>query len=85
MVSTAVGLGEHQTNVDPTNMPALRKLLLASNVFYFLCNWAIKHALLLFYSGITREHTHRISLYIMHGVAFSFGRYKHVSPYHNKC
>lgn len=49
------------------------QLLLTSNVFYFLCNWAIKHALLLFYSEITRERTHRIAIYIMHGVAFSFG------------
>ncbi|KAL5378706.1 hypothetical protein DPSP01_008931 [Paraphaeosphaeria sporulosa] len=73
MVSTGLGLGLHQGDVDPANMPELRKLLLTSNVFYFLCNWAIKHALLLFYSEITRERTHRIAIYAMHGVAFSFG------------
>ncbi|KAF9738797.1 hypothetical protein PMIN03_002600 [Paraphaeosphaeria minitans] len=73
MVSTGLGLGLHQADVDPANMPEMRKLLLTSNVFYFLCNWAIKHALLLFYSEITRERTHRIAIYTMHGVAFSFG------------
>ncbi|KAF2441690.1 hypothetical protein P171DRAFT_523644 [Karstenula rhodostoma CBS 690.94] len=73
MVSTGLGLGLHQVDVNPANMPELRKLLLTSNVFYFLCNWAIKHALLLFYSEITRERTHRILIYILHGVAFSFG------------
>ena len=46
---------------------------MASTVFYFLCNWAVKHALLLFYSEITREKNHQISIYIMHSVAFGFG------------
>lgn len=73
MISTGLGLGVHQINIDPLNLPDLRRLLLASNSFYFTCNWAVKHALLLFYSEITRERSHRICIYIMHGVAFSFG------------
>ncbi|KAF1976035.1 hypothetical protein BU23DRAFT_456738 [Bimuria novae-zelandiae CBS 107.79] len=73
MVSTNLGLGDHMANVNPANLPELKKLLLASNVFYFTCNWAVKHALLFFYSEITRERTHRISINIMHGVAFGFG------------
>ena len=32
-----------------------------------------QHALLFFYSEITRERTHRVAIYIMHGVAFGFG------------
>lgn len=89
MVGTGLGLGQHQTNVDPANMPKLGKvricsrphnvllrfiqLVVASNVFYFLCNWAVKHALLLFYSEITTTRSHIISIYIMHFVAFGFG------------
>jgi hypothetical protein len=73
MVSTGLGLGDHLVDVDPMNMPQLKKLLLTSNVFYFTCNWAIKHALLLFYSDITRDRAHCVSIYIMHGVAFGFG------------
>lgn len=49
------------------------QLVLASNSFYFLCNWAVKHALLLFYSEITRERKHLWSIYFMHFVAFGFG------------
>jgi hypothetical protein len=50
------------------------QLVMASNVFYFLCNWAVKHSLLLFYSEIVRENRlYRISIYIMHFVAFGFG------------
>ncbi|KAF2266678.1 hypothetical protein CC78DRAFT_531479 [Lojkania enalia] len=47
---------------------------MASNVFYFLCNWAVKHALLLFYSEIVRDNKwYKGSIYFMHFVAFGFG------------
>lgn len=50
------------------------QLVMASNVFYFLCNWAVKHSLLLFYSEIVRENrAYCLSIYIMHFVAFGFG------------
>jgi hypothetical protein len=51
----------------------LQKLSLASRIFYFVCNWAVKHSLLLFYATLTIDYWPRISIYIMHFVAFSFG------------
>jgi hypothetical protein len=51
-----------------------KQLIMTSNVFYFLCNWAVKHSLLLFYSELVRENrVYRISIYIMHFIAFGFG------------
>jgi hypothetical protein len=49
------------------------KILIASNTFYFLCNWAIKHALLLFYTGLATRTTHFRLIYVMHFIAFGFG------------
>jgi hypothetical protein len=46
---------------------------MGSLFFYFMCNWAVKHSLLFFYSELTFEHWHRVFIYIMHAVAFSFG------------
>ncbi|KAF2002666.1 hypothetical protein P154DRAFT_134427 [Amniculicola lignicola CBS 123094] len=71
--STTLGFGIHMTEVPKATLPKLMKIVLASNTFYFLCNWAVKHALLLFYSEITRERSHLVSIYIMHFVAFGFG------------
>jgi formate/nitrite transporter FocA (FNT family) len=73
MVGISYGLGLHQDDVAASRMPALIKLIMASNVFYFLCNWAVKHALLLFYAEITREKKFMTSIYVMHFVAFGFG------------
>ncbi|KAF2872534.1 hypothetical protein BDV95DRAFT_606136 [Massariosphaeria phaeospora] len=75
LVGTGLGLGLHQSDsrFDKTNGSAISKLILASNVFYFLCNWAVKHALLLFYSEIAREKKYLYSIYFMHFIAFSFG------------
>ncbi|KAF2736366.1 hypothetical protein EJ04DRAFT_490170 [Polyplosphaeria fusca] len=73
IVGTNYGLGLHKQNVSSADMTTLSKLVMASNVFYFACNWAVKHALLLFYSEITREKKHIVSIYIMHFVAFGFG------------
>jgi hypothetical protein len=49
------------------------KLVMASRLFYFACNWAVKHSLLLFYATLTVDQWPRISIYIMHFVAFAFG------------
>ena len=46
---------------------------MASNTFYFLCNWAVKHALLLFYTSLATSTAHMRLIYLMHFVAFSFG------------
>ncbi|KAF2467071.1 uncharacterized protein BDR25DRAFT_292866 [Lindgomyces ingoldianus] len=73
MVGTTFGLGKHQEDVPVDEMPRLIKLIIASNVFYFTCNWVVKHALLLFYADIVREKKYRGSIYFMHFVAFGFG------------
>ena len=89
MLATRYGLGRHQSEVEHAQMPVLLKvctlsstpvllltglkLIMTSNAFYFLCNWAIKHALLLFYADITTSRFHHISIYIMHFIAFGFG------------
>ncbi|PSN63815.1 hypothetical protein BS50DRAFT_461670, partial [Corynespora cassiicola Philippines] len=74
MVGTTLGLGLHRDRVSDDNLENMyAQLVLASNSFYFLCNWAVKHALLLFYSEITRERKHLWSIYFMHFVAFGFG------------
>lgn len=46
---------------------------MGSLFFYFLCNWAVKHSLLFFYSELTFERWHRQFIYIMHALAFGFG------------
>jgi hypothetical protein len=51
----------------------LLKLALASRVFYFVCNWAVKHSLLLFYATLTIDHYPRLSINFMHFIAFAFG------------
>jgi hypothetical protein len=48
-------------------------LTVPSRVFYFLCNWAVKHSLLLLYSTLTIDYWPRISIKIMHCVAAAFG------------
>jgi hypothetical protein len=46
---------------------------MASRIFYFTCNWAVKHSLLLFYATITTDKWPRRSIYSMHIIAFAFG------------
>jgi hypothetical protein len=46
---------------------------MASRVFYFICNWAVKHSLLLFYATLTVDHYPRLSIYAMHALAIAFG------------
>jgi hypothetical protein len=46
---------------------------MASRMFYFICNWAVKHSLLLFYATLTIDRYPRLSINIMHFVAFAFG------------
>tara|TARA_R110002003_G_scaffold52_23_gene4554 strand:- start:8829 stop:9641 length:813 start_codon:yes stop_codon:yes gene_type:complete len=46
---------------------------MASRIFYFICNWAVKHSLLLFYATLTIDHYPRLSIYTMHFLAFAFG------------
>lgn len=48
-------------------------MVTAALFFYFMCNWAVKHSLLLFYSELTFEPWHRRFIYVMHGFAFAFG------------
>ncbi|KAF2742408.1 hypothetical protein M011DRAFT_269333 [Sporormia fimetaria CBS 119925] len=73
IAATVLGLGLHQLDIPSANLPKLRKLFIASNTFYFLCNWAVKHALLLFYSEIVREKKYQGTIWFMHFVAFGFG------------
>jgi hypothetical protein len=46
---------------------------MASRLFYFTCNWAVKHSLLLFYATLTIDRYTRLSINIMHAIAFAFG------------
>ncbi|KAF2184358.1 hypothetical protein K469DRAFT_181955 [Zopfia rhizophila CBS 207.26] len=73
MIGTSFGLGQHAYEVSDTQIPKLIKLVIISNVFYFACNWFVKHALLVFYSEIVREKKYQGSIYFMHFVAFGFG------------
>lgn len=59
--------------IRPRLKSDIHKLGLASRIFYFLCNWAVKHSLLLFYATLTIDYYPRMSIYIMHFVAFAFG------------
>lgn len=46
---------------------------MASRLFYFTCNWSVKHSLLLFYTEFTIDKWPRRSIYFMHAIAFAFG------------
>jgi hypothetical protein len=46
---------------------------MTSRIFYFTCNWAVKHSLLLFYTTITTDKWPHRSIYFMHIIAFAFG------------
>lgn len=50
-----------------------RQFAMVSRIFYFICNWAVKHSLLLFYSTLTIDRIPRLSINIMHCIAFGFG------------
>ncbi|ORY10888.1 hypothetical protein BCR34DRAFT_601792 [Clohesyomyces aquaticus] len=71
--ATTLGWGEHDVNVPQETKPKLFKLILVSNVFYFGCNWAVKHALLFFYTDIVRDKKYLWAIYFMHFVSFGFG------------
>ncbi|PVH94637.1 hypothetical protein DM02DRAFT_539082 [Periconia macrospinosa] len=73
MYGTGYGLGQHMKNIEPKAMPKLLKIIFSSTFPYYICNWAVKHALLLFYAEISFARSHRILMYIMHFVAFGFG------------
>lgn len=70
---TSLGLGLHRQDQDPADAVNRYKLTIASNTFYFACNWAVKHALLLFYSEIVRDRKYEGSIWFMHFIAFGFG------------
>ncbi|KAF2035554.1 hypothetical protein EK21DRAFT_53898 [Setomelanomma holmii] len=72
-VSTRFGVGLPNADVPDSNMTIILKLVMASRIFYFTCNWAVKHSLLLFYATLTIDHWPRISIYTMHFLAFAFG------------
>ncbi|KAF2833639.1 hypothetical protein CC86DRAFT_277679 [Ophiobolus disseminans] len=73
MISTHYGLGTTNSEVLESHMRIIMKLTMASRIFYFLCNWAVKHSLLLFYATLTIDRLPRLSIYAMHFVAFAFG------------
>ncbi|CAI6338230.1 unnamed protein product [Periconia digitata] len=73
MYGTGYGLGQHMKYVEPETLPKLLKIIYSATMPYYICNWAVKHALLLFYAEISFEPSHRILMYIMHFVAFGFG------------
>ncbi|KAH7084951.1 hypothetical protein BKA63DRAFT_6713 [Paraphoma chrysanthemicola] len=73
MVSTRFGVGLPHVEVPQSQMSTINKLVMASRVFYFVCNWAVKHSLLLFYATLTIDHYPRLSINIMHFLAFAFG------------
>ncbi|KAH7389563.1 hypothetical protein DE146DRAFT_635274 [Phaeosphaeria sp. MPI-PUGE-AT-0046c] len=64
-----LGLSSDQTRHDTDSA----QLAMASRIFYFICNWAVKHSLLLFYATLTIDRIPRISINFMHFVAFGFG------------
>jgi hypothetical protein len=49
------------------------QLDIVSRVFYFICNWSVKHSLLFFYSELTIDRCPRHCIYAMHVIAFAFG------------
>ena len=61
----------HNALIVPTDPHP--QILMASNTFYFLCNWAVKHALLLFYADLTTSTSHLRLIHAMHFIAFGFG------------
>ncbi|KAF1849805.1 uncharacterized protein K460DRAFT_372224 [Cucurbitaria berberidis CBS 394.84] len=73
MVSTRFGLGLPSQVVPGRDMRTFHKLVMASRLFYFICNWSVKHSLLLFYTELTIDRWPKRSIYIMHGIAFAFG------------
>ena len=73
MVSTRFGLGLSIADVPQRNMMTILKLVVASRLFYFVCNWSVKHSLLIFYTELTIDRWPRRSIYFMHGIAFAFG------------
>ncbi|KAF2033404.1 hypothetical protein EK21DRAFT_86213 [Setomelanomma holmii] len=73
ILSAHYGVGLPQDEVASENMTPILKLVMASCAFYFACNWAVKHSLLLFYYGLTIGGWPRFSIYFMHGVAITFG------------
>jgi hypothetical protein len=46
---------------------------MASQFFYFICNWSVKHSLLFFYTELTIDRWLQRSIYTMHAIAFGFG------------
>ncbi|EMD96498.1 hypothetical protein COCC4DRAFT_150086 [Bipolaris maydis ATCC 48331] len=73
MASTHIGGGLTLDAIPPENITPFLKMVMASLFFYFMCNWAVKHSLLCFYSELTFEHSHYIFIYVMHVLAFMFG------------
>lgn len=73
MASTRYGLGLSISDVPQRKMMPILKLVVASRLFYFICNWSVKHSLLIFYTELTIDRWPRRSIYLMHGVAFAFG------------
>jgi hypothetical protein len=85
ILSTPYGVGLPISTVPPENMipilkvllsPSLLKppqLVMASTIFYFACNWSIKHPLLLFYQNLTIDPFPRLAIYILHAISVAFG------------
>lgn len=73
MISTRFGMGRPMSFVPQANMVPIHKLVMASRFFYFICNWSVKHSLLLFYTKLTIDRWPRRSIYFMHAIAFAFG------------
>lgn len=73
MVSTHFGFGLTSSTVPEKSMIMILKLAMVSRLFYFICNWSVKHSLLLFYMELTIDRWPRRSIYFMHFIAFAFG------------
>ncbi|RMZ66245.1 integral membrane [Pyrenophora seminiperda CCB06] len=73
MACTRHGAGRHQELLSPEDLTKFLQLVMAAFVFYFTCNWCVKHSLLFFYSELTFDYWPRVCIYFMHFVAFAFG------------
>ncbi|KAI2485337.1 hypothetical protein Ptr902_04277 [Pyrenophora tritici-repentis] len=73
MACTTHGAGLHQELLSQEDLTAFLQLVMVAFVFYFTCNWCVKHSLLLFYSELTFDFWPRVCIYFMHFIAFAFG------------
>ncbi|KAF1940959.1 hypothetical protein EJ02DRAFT_348877 [Clathrospora elynae] len=73
MIITRFGAGLPIALARTQDLKPYFKLVMVSQIFYFICNWSVKHSLLFFYTDLTIDRWPRRSIYAMHAIAFAFG------------